>query len=75
MLSEPRTQMRGSSELLAAMFCGIALRLYEIGSRWRVVSFVAQSVHFADVDLMIVVCKCPISLSRVSQETGTEVVK
>lgn len=39
MLSEPRTQMRGSSELLAAMFGGIALLLYEIGSRWCVVSF------------------------------------
>lgn len=32
MLSEPRTQMRGRSELLAAMFGDIAVWLGELGS-------------------------------------------
>lgn len=32
MLSEPRTQMRGRSELLAAMFAYTAVRLGELGT-------------------------------------------
>lgn len=38
MLSEPRTQMRGRSELLAAMLGRYSSSAGGTGSRWRVLS-------------------------------------
>lgn len=53
MLSEPITQMRGSSELLAAIFCGIAASGWGgIGSRQMACFVPSQSGHLARVDVV-----------------------
>lgn len=55
--------MRGSSELLAAMFCSIALLLYEIGSRWCVVSFALKcSLGWHRLD------KCGLQMPTLTQD-------